>query len=268
MTSKACPFRFKELPPRTRQVPEPRPTSSASIHPIVAPIVVSANIIACDSMEEQTIPTSTRKLSTEVSQRSASAVTMSLEPILPVLAAPATPTYSLAASQPKQSSQTITNTETLREVLVLPEQPAQPPQRYDSPEVIYAKYVAARNAWYKAQPLGSIKTNQQYRKAVGLPQRYDKQSYEWCLDYKQMSKRCITATGSRGWTKEEMMVYLDWSKAEDERVEAIVAKELRDDPSVGKRRGIKDIWRSVEKDSKKQQALHSKPSGPAGNLLL
>jgi hypothetical protein len=35
-----------------------------------------------------------------------------------------------------------------------------------------------------------------------------------------MSKRCITSTGSREWTKEEMMAYLDWSKAEDERIEA------------------------------------------------
>ncbi|KAF6523203.1 hypothetical protein HZS61_014731 [Fusarium oxysporum f. sp. conglutinans] len=64
------------------------------------------------------------------------------------------------------------------------------------------------------QPAGSIKTNQQYRRAMGLPLRYDKQSYEWCLDYKQMSKRCITSTGSREWTKEEMMAYLDWTSAE------------------------------------------------------
>jgi hypothetical protein len=92
--------------------------------------------------------------------------------------------------------------------------PSQPPRRYDSPEAIYERYVAARTAWYAAQPAGSIKTNQQYRRAMGLPLRYDKQSYKWCLDYKQMSKRCITSTGSREWTKEEMMAYLDWSKAQ------------------------------------------------------
>lgn len=75
-----------------------------------------------------------------------------------------------------------------------------------------------------------------------------------------MSKRCITATGSREWTREEMMAYLDWSKAEDERVEDVVAKELRDHPSGSKRRGMKDIWKSVERDSKEQQALQSRSS--------
>ncbi|KAJ0131219.1 hypothetical protein HZ326_25678 [Fusarium oxysporum f. sp. albedinis] len=101
--------------------------------------------------------------------------------------------------------------------------PSPSPPRYDSPQEIYERYVAARSAWYAVQPAGSIKTNQQYRRAMGLPLRYVKQSYEWCLDYKQMSKRCITSTGSREWTKEEMMAYLDWthwSKAEDERIEA------------------------------------------------
>lgn len=62
--------------------------------------------------------------------------------------------------------------------------PSQPLLRYDSPEAIYGRYVAARSAWYAAQPAGSIKTNQQYRRAMGLPLRYDKQSYEWYLDYK------------------------------------------------------------------------------------
>ena len=47
-------------------------------------------------------------------------------------------------------------------------------------------------------------------------------SYEWCLDYKQMIKHCRTSTGSREWTKEEMMAYLDWSEAEDKRIEAQV----------------------------------------------
>ncbi|KAJ3455461.1 hypothetical protein MRS44_016943 [Fusarium solani] len=69
-------------------------------------------------------------------------------------------------------------------------------------------------------------------------------------DYKQMSKRCITSTGSREWTKEEMMAYLDWSKAEDERMEAQVAKEMGDNPLTNKRRGVKEIWKSVERDSK------------------
>ncbi|EGY23471.1 uncharacterized protein VDAG_04909 [Verticillium dahliae VdLs.17] len=62
------------------------------------------------------------------------------------------------------------------------------PPRYDSPQAIYGRYTAARSAWYDARPRGSIKTNQEYRRAMGLPLRYDKKSYEWCIDYKQMTK--------------------------------------------------------------------------------
>ncbi|RKK50684.1 hypothetical protein BFJ69_g18025, partial [Fusarium oxysporum] len=126
--------------------------------------------------------------------------------------------------------------------------PSPSPPRYDSPQEIYERYVAARSAWYAVQPAGRIKTNQQYRRAMGLPLRYDKQSYEWCLDYKQMSKRCITSTGSREWTKEEMMAYLDWSKAEDERIEAQVAEEMGDNPLANRRRGVKEIWERIEAD--------------------
>jgi hypothetical protein len=136
--------------------------------------------------------------------------------------------------------------------------PSPSPPRYDSPQAIYGRYVAARSAWYAAQPAGSIKTNQQYRRAMGLPLRYDKKSYDWCRDYKQMSQRCITLTGSREWTKEEMMAYLDWSEAEDECVENLVAEEMGDDPLGNKRRGVEDIWRSVVQDSREQQAMHSR----------
>lgn len=129
--------------------------------------------------------------------------------------------------------------------------------RYDSPQMIYQRYIEERSKWYAAQPAGSIKTNQQYRRAKGLPLRYEKRSYEWCSDYKQMSKRCVTSMGSREWTKEEMMAYLDWNKAEDERVEERVAKEMGDDPiRNNKRRGMRDIWKSVEQDSNEQQALY------------
>ncbi|KJZ69825.1 hypothetical protein HIM_10778 [Hirsutella minnesotensis 3608] len=71
------------------------------------------------------------------------------------------------------------------------------------------------------QPIGSVKTNQQYRRAKGLPQR-----------------RCVTAAGSREWTKEEMMAYLDFSHAEDQRVEAQVAKDLGANPSSNRRKGL------------------------------
>jgi hypothetical protein len=131
-----------------------------------------------------------------------------------------------------------------------------PTSRYDDPRAIYQRYVAARDAWYKVQPRGSIKTNQQYRRALGLPLRYDKSSYQWCLDWKQMGKRCDTPNGSRDWTKEEMMAYLDWSKAEDDRVEAQVAAEMERSP-FSSRRGMHDIWEAAAVDSEAQQVIHS-----------
>ena len=98
--------------------------------------------------------------------------------------------------------------------------------RYDSPEAIYRRYVSARSAWYATLPRGALRTNQEYRRAKGLPQRYGKQSYEWCLDYKQMSRRCITTNESRECTTEEKMAYLDWSKEEDKRVQVLVAQQM------------------------------------------
>ena len=80
--------------------------------------------------------------------------------------------------------------------------------RYDSPEAIYARYIASRIAWYNKQPRGSLKTNQAYRRAKGLPLRFSKAAYDWCLDYKFMG-RVNTREGNRPWTKEEMMAYLD-----------------------------------------------------------
>jgi hypothetical protein len=103
---------------------------------------------------------------------------------------------------------------------------------------------------------------------MGLPQRYDKQSYEWCLDYKQMSKHRVTATGSKEWTKEEMMAYLDWSNQEDERIEAQVAGEMGDHSLANKRRGMKEIWKRIEIDSNEQQALHSANSATEDCIVV
>jgi hypothetical protein len=120
-----------------------------------------------------------------------------------------------------------------------------PTLRYDDPQAIYRRYIAARDDWYKAQPRGSVKTNQQYRRALGLPLRYDKASYQWCLDWKQMGKLCTTPTGSR-----------DWSKAEDDRVEVQVVAEMESNP-FSSRRGMRDIWEAAENDGKEQQELYS-----------
>ena len=70
-----------------------------------------------------------------------------------------------------------------------------------------------------------------------------------------MGKSCKTATGLRDWTKEEMMAYLDWDKKEEERIEAQVAQEMKDNP-ISRRRGTADIWRAIKRDSEQQQAAY------------
>jgi hypothetical protein len=62
--------------------------------------------------------------------------------------------------------------------------------------------------------------------------------------------------GSRDWTKEEMIAYLDWSKAEDDRVEAQVAVEMESN-LFSSRRGLRGVWEAAEKDAKEQQNLYS-----------
>ena len=108
--------------------------------------------------------------------------------------------------------------------------PRPPSHRTDKAIAIYQRYVATRSAWYEAQSRGFIKTNQEYRKAMGLASRYDEKSYEWCLGHEQMTMLCITSTGSREWTKEEKMAYLDWSKAERDLIEAQDAAETGCNP--------------------------------------
>ena len=90
---------------------------------------------------------------------------------------------------------------------------------------------------------------------MGLPLRSFKVDYNWCLHYKQMTKHCTTSTGSRDWTKEEMMAYLDWNKSEDDRIEAQVALDIGDNPLGTGRRGVAGVWRMVEKDVEEQQSL-------------
>ena len=131
-----------------------------------------------------------------------------------------------------------------------------PALRYDDPQAIYQRYIAARDIWYKAQPRGSIKTNQQYRKALGLPLRYSKADYQWCLDWKQMGKQCRMQTGSRDWLKEEKMAYLDWDKSEQDRIEGRVAAEMEGN-HFSSRRGMHEIWEAAAEDGEEQQAFYS-----------
>jgi hypothetical protein len=128
--------------------------------------------------------------------------------------------------------------------------------RYDDPRAIYQRYVAKREAWYRAQPRGSVKTNQQYRKAMGLPQRYGRTDFDWCRELTQMKRKCETQGGSREWEKEEMMAYLDWSNGEENRVLADVAAEMEGN-MFSRRRGMDDIWEAAARDMEAQEALYS-----------
>jgi hypothetical protein len=53
-----------------------------------------------------------------------------------------------------------------------------------------------------------------------------------------------------------MMAYLDWSKAEDDRVEAQAAAEMKSNPFPS-RRGMREIWKAAAADSEAQQAFYS-----------
>ena len=53
------------------------------------------------------------------------------------------------------------------------------------------------------------------------------------------------------------MAYLDWSNAEDDQIEALVAKERENEPFDTGRRGVGDIWRRVERDIEEQRAVCS-----------
>ena len=62
----------------------------------------------------------------------------------------------------------------------------------------------------------------------------------------QMGSHCKEGSGIRDWTKEEMMSYIDWDKAENERVEQNVEIEMAEQP-LSWRRGMQDIWDAAER---------------------
>jgi hypothetical protein len=71
-----------------------------------------------------------------------------------------------------------------------------------------------------------------------------------------MGKQCITSAGTRDWTKEEMMAYLDWDNAEINRIEADVAQETRNSRLDTGRRGTGELWKRAERDGEEQQAIY------------
>jgi hypothetical protein len=72
-----------------------------------------------------------------------------------------------------------------------------------------------------------------------------------------MGRCCATSTSLREWTKEEMMTYLDWEKAETDRIEAQVAREIENGRLFTSRRGMGELWEIAQRDIDEQEALYS-----------
>ena len=70
-----------------------------------------------------------------------------------------------------------------------------------------------------------------------------------------MGKYYDSGKGRREWTKEEMMSYIDWDKAEELRVEGNVAVEMASMP-FSSRRDMKDIWDAAARDIEEQALLY------------
>jgi hypothetical protein len=61
----------------------------------------------------------------------------------------------------------------------------------------------------------------------------------------------------KSWTKEEIMAYVDWDKAETDRIEAQVAKETDNGRLASRRRGMAVFWERAEQDFVELKALYS-----------
>ncbi|KAF5245198.1 hypothetical protein FAUST_1853 [Fusarium austroamericanum] len=100
-----------------------------------------------------------------------------------------------------------------------------------------------------------------YTDARAIYQRYKadreacKAEYDWCLGWKEMGKQCRTGRSLRDWTKEEMMSYLDFDRAENERVDKQVEEELKA-RRFTTYRGPDHVWKAAARDHKDQQRVH------------
>ncbi|EXU95785.1 hypothetical protein X797_011136 [Metarhizium robertsii] len=165
----------------------------------------------------------------------------------------------LIASQLSATADTVHDTVRAPEAIVTR---VTKPARRDSPEAIYQAYLQAREKWYSTQSDGR-KTDKSYREASKLPHSYSKAQYKWCENWKEMGQFCTSSGAMRRWTREEKMAYIDWSYAEDQRVEAIVAAEMANDTRETTRRGVDAIYDLMERDDLEQDALFEASIGAA-----
>ncbi|KAK9443869.1 transposase [Metarhizium brunneum] len=166
----------------------------------------------------------------------------------------------LIASQLSATADTVHDTVRAPEAIVTR---VTKPARRDSPEAIYQAYLQAREKWYSTQSDGRKKTDKSYREASKLPHSYSEAQYKWCEDWKEMGQFCTSSGAMRRWTREEKMAYIDWSYAEDQRVEAIVAAEMANDTRETTRRGVDAIYDLIERDDLEQDALFEASIGAA-----
>lgn len=224
MNAKVCPLRYDHLL-------EPPPQESA-----LPPQVTTTT--------HTTTHTSSRSVTRSVSPGSPSGASIISETITTI------------------HTTTHTTTRVLSPPAAMPAATAEAPVlRAGDPRAIYQRYKESRAAWYATLPRGAPKTNQLYRKAMGLPMRYSKAEYDWCLDYKQMGRRCKEGRSIREWTKEEQMSYLDWDKAENERVEHNIEIEMAQQP-FSRRRGMQGIWNAAEEDLEVQERWYQNGNPP------
>ncbi|KAF6527905.1 hypothetical protein HZS61_008207 [Fusarium oxysporum f. sp. conglutinans] len=202
MTSKACPLRYKHLlqaPTQTSTIQAPTQDSTTT------------HIIT---------HTTTRSITRSLSPSSSAGSSIVSEIVAYTTTHTTTHTTTRVLSPPAARPGTVPAANAI----------AVPALRADDPRAIFQRYKEAREAWFTTLPRGAYKTNQQYRRAMGLPLRYSKAEYDWCLDYRQMGSHCKVGNGTRDWTKEEMMSYLDWDRAENDRVEQSVEIEMAEQP--------------------------------------
>lgn len=226
MTSKACPLRYKHLlqaPTQTSTIQAPTQASTTT-HTITH--------------------TTARSVTRSLSPSSSSGSSIVSEIVAYTTTHTTTHTTTRVLSPPAARPGTVPAANAI----------AVPALRADDPRAIFQRYKEAREAWFTTLPRGAYKTNQQYRRAMGLPLRYSKVEYDWCLDYKQMGSHCKVGNGTRDWTKEEMMSYLDWDRAENDRVEQNVEIEMAEQP-FSRRRGMQDIWDAAERDIMLQESI-------------
>jgi len=67
-----------------------------------------------------------------------------------------------------------------------------------------------------------------------------------------------TGKVARPWAVEELMAYLDWSNAEDARIEEVVRKDIEANGHRTRARGPGYLWEQVETDVREQERLYGK----------